>query len=68
MRIIRKKREIVPLPSHPALPVIPPDHKPFEEGRQNHESVTEIKAPCFPEIDILYEEEETATENDPVAE
>ncbi len=68
MRIIRKKREIIPLPEHPALPSIPPDHKPYEDTRQNHESITEIRAPRFPEIDIHKEEDEPATENEPVAE
>jgi hypothetical protein len=68
MRIIRKKKEIIPLPAHPALPTIPPDHKPHEEPKQTHVSTTEITAPRFPEIDIHQEEDEPATENEPVAE
>ncbi len=68
MRIIRKKKEIAPLPAHTALPIIPPDHKPHQEPKQNYESTTEIRSPSFPEIDIPQEEEETATENEPVGE
>ena len=68
MRIIRKKKEIVPLPAHPALPAIPPDHKPHEERKQTHDPITEIRCPTIPEIEILHEEEEPSTENEPVAE
>lgn len=68
MRIIKKRKEIIPLPLHPALPPIPPDHKPIQENKQTHEALTEIKSPCYPEIDISKEEDEPATENEPVAE
>jgi hypothetical protein len=68
MKIIKKRKEIIPLPIHPALPMIPPEYKPYEENKQTHEPQTEIKSPCYPEIDVIPEEEETTTENEPVAE
>ena len=68
MKLIKRKKEFVPLPVHPALPTIPPDYKPHEEGNQTPKPMTEIRCPVIPEIDILHEEDEPAIENEPVAE
>lgn len=48
----KKKKEITPLPIHPAMPTLPPDIKPLEEKQNTHESITEITPPNFPEINI----------------
>ncbi len=48
----KKKKEITPLPIHPAMPTFPPDIKPLQENQNTHESITEINPPNIHEINI----------------
>jgi hypothetical protein len=68
MKKSKISKEILPLPTHPATPMLPPEHRPHQERKQTHEPPTEVRQPCYPEFDILHEEEERIIENEPVAE